>query len=195
VSKPEASGARVLTNVVGFDDGPFQRGRRGARVLLVGAVCARTRLDGVISGRITQDGRNATATLAALVRGSQFDRHVRAVLLNGIAFGGFNVVDIHALAAALARPVLVIARRAPRLALIRDALARVPGGARKWRLIEQAGAMEPLRGVYVQRAGLSLGEARDLLAATTLHGNLPEPLRLAHLIAGGVTTGQSRGRA
>jgi endonuclease V-like protein UPF0215 family len=195
VSKPEASGARVLTNVVGFDDGPFQRGRRGARVLLVGAVCARTRLDGVISGRITQDGRNATATLAALVRGSQFDRHVRAVLLNGIAFGGFNVVDIHALAAALARPVLVIARRAPRLALIRDALARVPGGARKWRLIEQAGAMEPLRGVYVQRAGLSLGEARDLLAATTLHGNLPEPVRLAHLIAGGIVTGKSRGRA
>ena len=55
--------------------------------------------------------------------------------------------------------------------------------------------MEPVRGVYVQRAGLSLGEARDLLAATTLHGNLPEPLRLAHLIAGGIVTGKSRGRA
>ena len=52
--------------------------------------------------------------MAALVRGSQFDGHVRAVLLNGIAFGGFNVVDIHALAEALARPVLVVARRAPR---------------------------------------------------------------------------------
>ena len=189
------SGARVITNVVGFDDGPFTRGRPGARVLLVGAVCARTRLDGVISGRVTQDGRNAAATVAALVRGSQFDGHVRAVLLNGIAFGGFNVVDIHALAAALARPVLVVARRAPRLALIRDALARLPGGARKWRLIEQAGPMEPVRGVYVQRAGLSLAEARDLLAATTLHGNLPEALRLAHLIAGGIVTGKSRGRA
>ena len=168
---------------------------RGARVLLVGAVCARTRLDGVLSGRITKDGRNATAAVAALVRGSQFDGHVRAVVLNGIAFGGFNVVDIHALAAALARPVLVVARRAPRLALIRDALVRLPGGARKWRLIEQAGPMEPVRGVFVQRAGLSLVEARDLLAATTLHGNLPEPLRLAHLIAGGIVTGKSRGRA
>jgi uncharacterized protein len=195
VSRTGPGGARVISNVVGFDDGPFDRGRRGARVLLVGAVCARTRLDGVISGRVTKDGRNAAATVAALVRGSQFDRHVRAVLLNGIAFGGFNVVDIHALAETLARPVLVVARRAPRLALIRSALARLPGGARKWRLIEQAGPMEPLRGVYVQRAGLSLGEARDLLAATTLHGNLPEPLRLAHLIAGGIVTGKSRGRA
>lgn len=195
MSRTGPSGARLLTNVVGFDDGPFDRARRGARVLVVGAVCARTRLDGVLSGRITKDGRNATAAVAALVRGSQFDRHIRAVLLNGIAFGGFNVVDIHALAAALARPVLVVARRPPRMALIRSALSRVSGGAAKWRLIEQAGPMEPVRGVLVQRAGLSLAEARDLLDATTLHGNLPEPLRLAHLIAGGIVTGKSRGRA
>ena len=38
-------------------------------------------------------------------------------------------------------------------------------------------------------------EAEQVLATTTLHGNLPEPLRVAHLIAGGVTTGTSRGRA
>src|SRR5690242_6973868 len=191
------SGRRRLTNVVGFDDGPFDRtppgtrARGGARVLLVGAVCARTRLDGVISGKVRKDGTDATARVAELVRGSQFDGHVRAVLLNGIAFGGFNVVDIHALAEALERPVLVVARRPPRLALIREALARLPGGDRKWRLIEQAGPMERARGVLVQRVGLSLREAEDLLAATTLHGNLPEPLRLAHLIAGGITTGKS----
>jgi endonuclease V-like protein UPF0215 family len=55
--------------------------------------------------------------------------------------------------------------------------------------------MEPAGPVMVQRAGLSLADAQGLLAATTLHGNLPEPLRLAHLIAGGLTTGHSRGRA
>jgi endonuclease V-like protein UPF0215 family len=38
-------------------------------------------------------------------------------------------------------------------------------------------------------------EARRIVAATTLHGNIPEPLRLAHLIAGGIVTGKSRGRA
>jgi endonuclease V-like protein UPF0215 family len=201
VSGGGPTGGRRLTNVVGFDDGPFERalpmtrGRRGARVLLVGAVCARTRLDGVVSGHVRKDGTDATARVAALVRGSQFDGHVRAVLLNWIAFGGFNVVDIHGLAAALGRPVLAVARRAPRLALIRDALARLPGGAARWRLIERAGPMEPIGGVFVQRAGLSAREAEQLLAATTLHGKLPEPLRLAHLIAGGITTGKSRGRA
>jgi endonuclease V-like protein UPF0215 family len=47
----------------------------------------------------------------------------------------------------------------------------------------------------VQRAGLDLDEARAIVADTTLHGNVPEPLRLAHLIAGGIASGHSRGRA
>jgi endonuclease V-like protein UPF0215 family len=48
---------------------------------------------------------------------------------------------------------------------------------------------------WIQRAGLDMNEARDLVMATTLHGNVPEALRVAHLVAGGITTGRSRGRA
>jgi endonuclease V-like protein UPF0215 family len=194
---PHPDGSRrdqVITNVVGFDDGPFDRSR-GGNVLLVGAVCARTRLDGVLSARVRRDGWNATATMAALVLGAQFARHIRAVLLGGIAVAGFNVVDIHGLAARLARPVLVVMRRPPRFEKIRTALGRLPGSDRRWALIEQAGPPEPVRGLLVQRAGLTLAQAEAMLAATTLHGKLPEPLRLAHLIAGGATTGVSRGRA
>lgn len=185
---------RSFSNVAGFDDGPFSRASRGD-VMLVGAVCARTRLDGVLTGRVRKDGANATARIATLLRASPFAGHVQAVLLNGIAVGGFNVIDINTLAQQLERPVLVVARRPPRLQLIQRALRSLPGGARKWRLIERAGPMQPLGGVYVQPAGLSLAEARALLEATTLQGKLPEPLRLAHLIAGGVVTGISRGRA
>jgi endonuclease V-like protein UPF0215 family len=186
---------RGLSNVIGFDDGPFEKsGTHDVR--LVGAVCARTRLDGVVSGFVRRDGVNSTARMIELVRASQFAEHVQAVLLQGIAVGGFNVVDVHSLASALGVPVLVVMRRRPRLEAMRTALSRhVPGGARKWSLIEAAGDIEPLGQVFCQRVGLSLREAQALLAATTLHGNLPEALRLAHLIAGGVTTGKSRGRA
>jgi endonuclease V-like protein UPF0215 family len=52
-----------------------------------------------------------------------------------------------------------------------------------------------MQSLRVQRAGLSIEEARRLVRATTLHGQVPEPLRLAHLIAGGIVTGRSRGRA
>ena len=185
-----------IANVIGFDDGPFDRfGRGSANVLLIGAVFARTRLDGLVSGRVRRDGRNATSRMAELVRSSQFERHVRAVLLGGITVAGFNVVDIHGLCSELERPVIVVARRPPRYAAIRRALDRVRGGERRWALIEAAGPMEPLAGIFVQRAGISSADTVALLAATTLHGKLPEPLRVAHLIAGGIVTGVSHGRA
>lgn len=184
----------MFSNVVGFDDAPFARDHRGD-VRLIGAVCARTRLDGVLAGRVRRDGVNATATMAAPVARSQFRDHIQAVLLQGIAVAGFNVIDVHALSAALQVPVLVVARRAPDLPAMRRALGRVRGAARKWALIEAAGPMQPLRGIYVQPIGLTLAQAETLLRATTLHGKLPEPVRLAHLIATGTTLGSSRGRA
>ena len=93
-------------------------------------------------------------------------------------------------------PVLVAVRRHPRLGMVRDALLdRTPGGARKWKLVQAAGPLTQLGAMWVQHIGLTAADAIALLRATTLHGNVPEPLRLAHLIAGGVTTGQSRGRA
>jgi endonuclease V-like protein UPF0215 family len=211
-------------NVIGFDDGPFDRQHRGD-VLLVGVVCSGTRIDGIVSGKIRRDGANATRVMVELVRGSQFGSHLQAIMLQGIAVGGFNVVDVQGLSAALGIPVLVVTRRGPDMVAVKRALfsgaprerPRVSGAARKWKLIEDAGTMEVLGAsrrslrraradgptgirtteprLWIQRAGLSLDQARKLVADTTLHGNIPEPLRVAHLIAGGITTGKSRGRA
>ncbi|MBW2459828.1 MAG: DUF99 family protein [Deltaproteobacteria bacterium] len=184
----------LLSNVVGFDDAPFARDHRGD-VTVIGAVCSRTRLDGVVRGHARRDGANATSRMVALVQQTQFAEHVRAVLLQGIAVAGFNVVDIHRLARELSLAVLVVARKPPDLPAIKRALTRTGSGwLRKWKLIERAGPMEPARGLWVQRVGLTLAQAEHLLAVTTLHGKVPEPLRMAHLIAGGITTGASRGR-
>lgn len=207
-------------NVIGFDDGPFRREHRGD-VVLVGAVCARTRLDGVVWGHVRRDGIDSTRRMIALVERSQFNGHIRAVLLQGIAVAGFNVVDVNELSRALRVPVLVVSRKSPDFDAIRRALfsndppfrPRVRGAARKWKLIENAGAVDLLSTTYggtaarptglkgasqrlwVQRVGLSMDAARRLVSETTLHGNVPEPLRLAHLIAGARVTGKSRGRA
>ena len=121
-----------------------------------------------------------------MVETSPFFAQRPAVMLQGITLAGFNVVDLAALHDALGLPVLAVARRAPNLDAIRDALlTKVPGGARKWRLIEKAGPMEPLEGVFVQRAGVSRQDAAQLLRQSRLEGRkIPEPLRVAHLIAG-----------
>ena len=113
--------AEPITNVAGFDDAPFPHEHRG-QVRIVGAVCARTRLDGVVSGFVRRDGSNATRRIEELVRGTRFADNVRAVLLQGIAVAGFNVIDIVLLHESLRVPVIVVMRRPPRL----DALKQRP---------------------------------------------------------------------
>src|SRR5690606_6618746 len=107
--------ARRLSNSIGIDDAPFDRSHRGD-VAIVGVVFTRTRLDGVMTGKLRRDGANATQAIADLIEGSPFAEHAQVLLLGGITFGGFNVVDIHALRERLELPVLVLARRRPRYA-------------------------------------------------------------------------------
>ncbi|MFZ5523662.1 MAG: DUF99 family protein [Pseudomonadota bacterium] len=186
---------RRISHVVGFDDAPFARSHRGD-VLVVGAVFAVDRLDGVISTKVRRDGANAAQRLIDCLAGSKYFDQLQAILLQGIAFAGFNVVDLQRLHQATGLPVLVVARYRPDLQAIRKALLQqVPGGARKWRLIEAAGPMEPMATLYVQRCGITPEHAARLLAGLQQNSQLPEPLRVAHMIAGGVTTGESRHRA
>jgi len=183
-----------ISHVVGVDDAPFPRTHRGD-VLVVGTVFAGRRLEGILSSKVRRDGANATQRLATMIGECRYAEHLQGVLLQGIALAGFNVVDIYALHEALGLPILVVVRKRPDLNAVRRALlSRVPGGARKWRLVQKAGAVEPAGGLYVQRAGLTLAQAARLLADTTVRGKLPEPIRVAHLVAGGVTDGESRSR-
>lgn len=188
-------GTAGYSNVIGFDDGPFPREHRG-EVPVVGTVYAGARLDGVLVTRVRRDGDDATERLAAALAGSRFREHAGLVLLQGIALAGFNVVDIHALRRSLGRPVLVVTRAAPDLERVRHALLeRVPGGEAKWAAVRAAGPMEPLEGLWAQRAGITREQAAATLARHCRHGRLPEPLRTAHLIAGALVTGESRGGA
>ncbi len=184
----------AFSHVIGFDDAPFARDHRGD-VPVVGAVYARLRLEGVLVSRVRRDGSNATGRLARLVETSKFRRQLQLVMLQGIALAGFNVVDIEAMHRLLGLPVLAVVRRRPRLDRVRRALlARVGGGERKWRLIERLGPVEPAAGLFVQRSGLSLAQAASVIEELAVHGTIPEPIRTAHLIAGAIGTGQSRGR-
>ncbi len=76
--------------VVGFDDGPFRK-EAGARVPLVGAVCAGTRFEGMVFGSVRRDGWNATDVICTLLHEGKFLPQLHLVLLDGLSFGGFNV--------------------------------------------------------------------------------------------------------
>lgn len=186
---------RRFSHTIGFDDGAFARSHRGD-VVVVGAVFTLDRLDGIVATRVRRDGRNATARLVEAIRSSRFAPQLDLVLLQGIALAGFNVVDVEALGRRTGLPVLVVARRRPDLTRIHAALReRVRGGERKWRLIEKLEPMAPVRRVFAQRQGLTVEEAQRVIERLQINGLEPEPLRVAHLVAGALSRGESRGRA
>ena len=183
-----------LSNTVGFDDGPFLPSHRGD-VDLIGAVFCGLRLDGVLRTRVRRDGRNATQRIAHLIEGSRFGRQLQLILLQGIAVAGFNVIDIHTLSRHLGIPVLVVSRREPDRTAVREALlGKVPGGKRKWRLVERAGPSMKCGDLWIQSAGCPYGAAASTIESLTVNGHIPEPLRTAHLIAGGISSLPTRKR-
>jgi len=182
-----------ISNVIGFDDAPFER-NSSDKVQIVGTVYAGPRLDGILIGEIERDGSDAAAELIRLIRESRFLEHIRLVMLQGITLGGFNVVDVCTLNRELNIPVLVACRRQPDMAAVQKALlTRIPGGPKKWDLIEKVGPMEPVDNIFIQRIGLSREQAAALIRQFAIHSQLPEPIRTAHLIAGALSTGHSRG--
>jgi hypothetical protein len=183
------------SHILALDDGHFPREHKG-NVLVVGIITSYQKVQGVSHFSIRKDGNNATSKVIQFLEKSRFRPQIQLILMKGIAFGGFNVVNIQKIYQTTGIPVLVIARKKPNLKSIEEALLmHVSGGLAKWNIIEKTGAMEQCGRLYIQRSGISSEESLLVIKNLTLEGHIPEPLRLAHLVAQGMTKGESRGRA
>lgn len=177
--------------VIGVDDGKF-RPKTVGQVLVVGVVYrGGSSIDGVMHTTVAIDGLDATKNIAQMILASPHRRQLRLVMLSGITFAGFNVVDIKELSASTGLPVLSLTREKPDLDAIHQALGHLPQTEERWRIIQDAGPIHEVtnRGakLYMGLAGVSLEEALEVLELTSVRGGYPEPLRVAHLIASGIT--------
>jgi endonuclease V-like protein UPF0215 family len=179
---------------IGFDDAPFER-RAGAAVRIVGAVCSGTRFEGLVVGRTRRDGWRATDAVCDLLLGGKFLPQLHLVLLDGIAFGGFNVVDLEALAGRLGRPCVAVMRRPPNLAAVERAVRRLPFPERRLDLLRRAGPVHVRPPFVFQVRGAEPEAVARALRRLTDRGNVPEALRLAHLVGAAVVLGESGRRA
>jgi endonuclease V-like protein UPF0215 family len=179
---------------VGFDDAPFERRRRGD-VAIAGVVCAGTRFEGLVWGRLRQDGWNATDAIARLLVGGKFLPQLHLVLLDGLSFGGLNLVELPRLAAELRCPCVAVMRRAPDLVAMERAIRRLPGAERRLALLQAAGPVCTAGRFTFQVAGAEPLAVADALARLTDRGEVPEALRLAHLVGAAVERGESGRRA
>jgi len=190
--------------ILGIDDCPFKRSDK--QVQIVGTVFrAGEYLDGLLSTKVSVDGFNATEKIIQMIKRSRTVGQLRLIMLDGIAFGGFNVVDINKLYKETKLPVIVVIRRKPDFKAIERALKHLSKPEKRLKLMRSAGQIYEMKirhkglrksgKTYFQFAGLTEKQARQVLKLTTVHGLIPEPIRVAHLIATGIKLGESRGRA
>jgi len=181
-------------HVLGIDDGPFDK-RTDATVPIVGVMTEGPDLvEAVAVTRFPVDGPRVAEFLATWIDGLRFASALHAVVLGGITVAGLGVVDIEDLSRRSGIPAMIVNRREPQNDRLSGALAGA-GLAERIEIVESAPAAWPLDpGLYVAHAGTSRDEAAKILTAVRGKSQLPEPLRLAHLIGAAIVSGQSRGR-
>lgn len=108
-------------------------------------------------------------------------------------------MDIQKLYRETGIPVIVVMRSCPDFEKIKSALKYLPDGGERWAMIKRAGKIEKIPGkkksIYIQRAGIGLETVKKIIQLTSIRSSVPEPLRVAHLIATGIVLGESRGKA
>ena len=184
--------------VLGIDDGGFVPRTKGT-VDVVGVVYRGGYwFEGVMRAEITIDGLDATEKIAAMIESSPYYRELRVVVLDGVTFAGFNVVDISKLSRRVELPVISVTRKKPDLEEIRSALKNLPEFEIRWRAMENAGKIfevETRKGenpVYMHIAGILREDAEKIMKKTSTRSLIPEALRVAHIIASGLTRSREK---
>ena len=185
---------RKEIRVLGVDDSPFDK-EKYSDVLVVGTYFRGGKmLDGTLSTKVRKDGTNSTRKLVEMINKCKWKSTLRAILLDGIALAGFNVIDIKKLYEKIRIPVIVIMRQYPNKDKIFKALKKIKQ-EKKVEIIEKAGKIYKLNNIHFQFVGASLEEVEEIINITTTYADIPEPLRIAHIIASGIVNGESNGRA
>jgi len=187
--------------ILGVDDGPFEPRSKGL-VPLVGVVFRGGRwLEGVLRTYIEQDGTDVTERLTDMVSRSRHRGQLRVIMVDGATFAGFNVLDVKKVFRKTGLPVMIISREPPNMGEIRRAIKHLPRWRGRWKTLKGAGktyeVMTRSSGapVYMQLVGIKRADAEKVVRLSSTRSLVPEPIRVAHLIATAMVRGESYGRA
>lgn len=179
--------------VVGVEDGGFSRESSGCganKALLVCVLLRGSWADNFQADTIAVDGIGASKKLIAMLHQWSFD----AVMLAGVSFAGFNLVDPTLVFNKFNKPIVVISRTKPDNMAVKNALFQHFEDWRiRWGVFEKLGPVHQIVSMpdepplYVEVVGTISDWATKLIRASSACCRVPEPIRVARLIARGLT--------
>ena len=184
--------------ILGIDDAPFNFNEKYSTIIGV-VMRGGEYLECVLRSQVTIDGTEATMICKQMILNSRYRQQLKVIMIDGACLGGFNVVDIDELSGLTNLPVMTITRNKPDQEKIKLALQKnFKDWKDRWSLL-QKGKLHKIttqhNPIYIKYTGLLLEEAKEIINISTIRGVIPEPIRVAHLIASGIARGESYGKA
>lgn len=184
--------------VLGIDDSSFKFSDK--EVIVVGIVMrGGNYIEGVIKTKAKVDGKNATKVIIDLIKNTRHRKQLKVAIIDGVCIGGFNVIDIEKVYEKTKLPIITITRDKPNKEKIENALKKhFKDWKKRLEIINKGNFSEIKRNhnpIFVNFIGISKEEVGEIINLTTIRGALPEPIRLAHLIATAFVKGESHGKA
>jgi len=179
---------KTQIRAIGIDDAPFKKGKN-ENVLVVGVVSRPKLIEGILSTYVKSDGKDATKKILKMIKKSRFFEEIKIIFLNGITLAGLNIIDIKKLSKEIGVPVVCITRKRPNPDELKKALKKA-----NLRVKLPSLEIKKLDGIFLQYYGAEVAKIKKYISLFAYHSKIPEPLRLAHLIASGVLSGESRGK-
>ena len=179
-----------LLSLVGVEDGSFEAFKPGQSTLLCAVLMIGDRVETLRLGRITVDGRDAMDVLLSMLVNTRCD----AVILGGVSFAGFNVVDPHRLSDELGVPVIVYSGDRPDSASVLNALkTHFSDWEDRWTPLARLGDVYSVTTktgsppVFFEVVKESKAWAESVLRSSSSLTRIPEPVRVAGIVARGLT--------
>ena len=184
--------------VLGIDDAPFHFNQH--KTSIIGIVMrGGSYIEAVLHRQVHVDGTDATHICIQMIEESRYKQQLRSILIDGVTLGGFNVLDCEQIYIETNIPVLSLTRDQPNFEKIKKALQQhFPDWKKRYALVEKGDliSFDLLNStLYGKCFGLTKDQAKEIIKLSTIHGTIPEPIRVAHLVASGITRGESYGKA
>jgi endonuclease V-like protein UPF0215 family len=184
--------------LLGIDDSPFTFTDKYATIIGV-VMRGGNYLECVLKNQVSIDGDDATFVCKDMINSTRHRKQLKAMLIDGIALGGFNIVDIDEINDSTKLPVITVTRDKPDFKKIKDALKKNFIDWEKRLTLIKNGKIHEVKTshnpIYIKCSGIDIEEAKEIIKISTIRGVIPEPIRVAHIIASGIIRGESYGKA
>ncbi len=144
--------------------------------------------EGVLKTSIEVDGEDATEKIQTMIEQSKHNKQLNLIMTRGITIAGFNYIDIKKLYEKTGLPVISVVDRKPNFEKIRSAIKNVVNWEERYKVITNSSLIREIQSseeepVFIQSIGFKEEEIATFLKKVTVVGRIPEPIRVARLIA------------